>query len=533
MKKVFNFILIACFVVGLATLNGCKEDPEIPTLTTTAVTDITTTTATTGGNVTSDGGADVTARGVCWGTTTKPVVSGNHTTNGQGTGTFTSSLTGLEAGTTYFVRAYATNKVGTAYGNEISFPTTAIVGATVTTAAVTSITSNSAVSGGNVTADGGATVDAKGICWGTSENPSITSNLGMTNDGSGLGAFTSDITGLEAGTDYHVRAYATNISGTTYGTDVPFTTSAGAPEVTTASVTNILGSTATSGGNVTSTGGATITAKGVCWSTTPDPTISDNITNEGSGPGVFTSDLTKLAVYTTYYVRAYVTNSAGFTSYGNPVQFMTALADADGNIYGVVTIGSKVWMLENLKTTKYNDTTNIPKVAVAATWMGLTTPGYCWYESDSITNKPLYGAIYNWFVVDPVSNGNKNVCPVGWHVPTDADFQTLETTLGMTAEQVNAFNWRGTDEGAKLKSNQGWLEDGNGTNSSGFTALPGGYRYYDDGNFLGKGTIGYFWSSSEDGQERAFMRQLDSAHTTVERTNADKNAGKSIRCVKD
>lgn len=188
---------------------------------TTAVTSIAQTTASSGGNVTSDGGFTVTARGVCWATTANPIASGSHTSNGTGTGVFTSSLTSLTPATTYHIRAYATNANGTFYGSDLTFTTAGA--AVVTTTSVTSITQTTATSGGNVTSDGGSAVTARGVCWGTALNPIATGS--HTTDGSGTGVFTSSITGLTANTLYHLRAYATNGNGTFYGNDLTFMTS--------------------------------------------------------------------------------------------------------------------------------------------------------------------------------------------------------------------------------------------------------------------------------------------------------------------
>jgi PKD repeat protein len=195
----------------------------IPTVSTNSVSSITSNSAVCGGNVTSDGGSTVTTRGVCWGTSSNPTTSNFKTTNGTGTGSFTSYIYGLNSGTTYYVRAYAINSNGTSYGSNVSFITTsASTTPTVTTSSVSSITSNSAVCGGDVTSDGGATVTARGICWSTSPNP-ITSNS-KTNDGSGTGSFTSYIYGLSPLTTYYVRAYATNNNGTSYGSNMIFAT---------------------------------------------------------------------------------------------------------------------------------------------------------------------------------------------------------------------------------------------------------------------------------------------------------------------
>ena len=195
----------------------------VPAETTSPVTNITQTAATGGGNVTFDGGAPVTAEGVCWSTSSNPTTANSHTTDGSGTGTFTSNLTGLTANTLYHVRAYATNSAGTGYGNEVTFtslPPTVLP--TVTTAAVTNVTFTSAITGGNVTSDGGATVTARGVCWNTSSGPVVTGN--HTTDAGTTGSYISSITGLTSGTIYYVRAYATNSIGTAYGTEVSFTT---------------------------------------------------------------------------------------------------------------------------------------------------------------------------------------------------------------------------------------------------------------------------------------------------------------------
>jgi len=193
-----------------------------PTLTTTAVSSIAASTASSGGNISTDGGSPVTARGVCWNTTGSPTTADSKTTNGSGTGSFISSLTGLTAVNTYYVRAYAANSVGTAYGNEVSFTTVAVELATLTTTAVTNITTMAASSGGDISSDGGASVTARGVCWNTTGSPTTADS--KTTNGSGTGSFISSLTGLTAGTTYYVRSYATNIVGTAYGDQVSFTT---------------------------------------------------------------------------------------------------------------------------------------------------------------------------------------------------------------------------------------------------------------------------------------------------------------------
>lgn len=226
MKPLF-FLILVC-VAGLSCQKSIDLQNQViglPTLVTTAATSITSSSAASGGNINADGGAAVTARGICWSTLHNPDITGNHTTDGTGTGAFASNIATLTASTTYYARAYATNSAGTAYGNEISFNTTNAPTAlpTVTTAAITLITATTASGGGNVTADGGAVVTARGICWGTVTNPVVTGN--HTTDGSGTGVFVSALTALSPNTVYYVRAYATNNVGTAYGSEVSFTSS--------------------------------------------------------------------------------------------------------------------------------------------------------------------------------------------------------------------------------------------------------------------------------------------------------------------
>lgn len=431
MKKAVKLSAVICMISGIMMVQGCKKDPTIPILTTVTVSEVTVTGGMSGGNITSDGGAEVTARGISWGIGHDPVITGSHTTDGKGTGAFVSSLTDLTPNTLYYIRAYATNSAGTAYGNEVSFTTGQITAAAVTTVAPSSIAPTTAVSGGNVTSDGGGAITERGVCWNTSELPTITNS-----------------------------------------------------KVATGAVT-----------------------------------------------GSFVSNLTNLAPGTTYYIRAYAINGAGVV-YGAQFIFNTKVADIAGNNYNTVKIGTKTWMAENLKTTKFNDDTAIPIITDNTIWTTVNTPGYCWYLNDEAFNKPLYGALYNWYAV----NTNK-LCPTGWHVPTDTEYNTLELFLGMTADQVDLWGWRGTDQGSKLKNTTGWSSGENGTNTSGFAALPGGYRNHQTGVFSGRDILSYWWSSTDDSANGkpnvAWYRRLDGNNTGVYKASTGRNAGKYIRCVKD
>ncbi|MFZ4414196.1 MAG: T9SS type A sorting domain-containing protein [Bacteroidales bacterium] len=301
------------------TMSFTTLAPILASLTTTALTNITPYTASCGGLISSDGGAIITARGVCRSALSNPTIADSITIDGSGTGAFSSSITGLIPGTTYFVRAYATNSIGSSYGNQQSFTAPAIL-PTLTTVAVSSITGTTATSGGNINYDGGAAITTRGVCWSTSTNPTTANS--KTINGTGTGLYSSSITGLTPGITYYIRAYATNSVGTSYGNEVSFTTLAVLPTLITTSLSLITDSSATSGGNITNDGGASITVRGICWSLVSNPTITDNKTNDGIGTGIFISSLTGLMPGSTYYVRAYASNITG-TAYGNQLSLIS------------------------------------------------------------------------------------------------------------------------------------------------------------------------------------------------------------------
>ncbi|HEY3372763.1 MAG TPA: fibronectin type III domain-containing protein, partial [Prolixibacteraceae bacterium] len=295
----------------------------VVSLTTTIATNITSTTATLGGEVTSDGGAAVTERGICYSLTANPTTSSTKVTIGTGIGSFTNTITGLAANTTYFVRAYAINSQGTAYGSEITFKTSiALSAASLTTTVATNITSTTVTLGGEVTSDGGAAVTERGICYSLTANPTTSST--KVSIGTGTGSYSNSTSGLTANTTYYVRAYAINSQGTAYGSEITFKTSIAlsVASLTTTTATNITSTSATLGGNVTSDGGAAVTERGICYSTTTNPTTSSFRIIIGTGTGSYSNATSGLAAGTTYYVRAYAINSQG-TAYGNEINLTT------------------------------------------------------------------------------------------------------------------------------------------------------------------------------------------------------------------
>ncbi len=220
MRKTSGIYALILIVMLVSSCSKDKKDP--PTVTTADVTDITFTTAVSGGNVLSDGGDSVIARGVCWSKLTAPSTDDNRTQESGTLGTFTSILSQLAPYTKYYIRAYATNASGTGYGNEISFSTFKTAVPELITTEIISIGQKSAVSGGSVTADNGSSVVVRGVCWSIAPNPTISDN--KSSSGSGSGDFSGFISGLAVHTTYYVRAYATNRLGTGYGNELIFTT---------------------------------------------------------------------------------------------------------------------------------------------------------------------------------------------------------------------------------------------------------------------------------------------------------------------
>ena len=228
----------------------------------------------------------------------------------------------LISGTTYFVRGYATNKAGTVYGNELRFATLPAVAPVLTTKAITNITTSSASGGGNVTDNGGDVVTAKGICWGENANLQIQLST-KTVDGAENGEYASDITALTPGKTYHVRAYATNSKGTGYGADVSFSALPTLPDLTSLVIGNITSRVQVVEEIFQMMEGSPVTARGVCWSTSANPTVDGSKTTNGGGKGEFSSEVTGLtAVNKILCPRLDGTNNVG-TAYGNEISFTT------------------------------------------------------------------------------------------------------------------------------------------------------------------------------------------------------------------
>jgi uncharacterized protein (TIGR02145 family) len=441
--------------------------------------------------------------------------------------------------TTYYVRAYAANDAGAAYGNQVSFTTTAPTTATLNSVLLNFSSASGSIIGTTISDDGGAEVTARGIVWGTSPNPTIALATKITETTTGSGYYTSIINNLSASTTYYIRAFATNSAGTTYGNSITVSTANALPTLTTTTATTISQTGAVSGGNITSAGGTNdiVTARGVVWSKSAAPTIDlATKTNDGSGTGSFTSVLSGLTAGTTYYIRAYATNSAG-TAYGNEVSFSTTgsasvtITDIDGNIYQTVAIGRQLWMAENLRTTKYRNGTEIINITDAYTWQYDTKGGWNYYSNNASNNVPR-GKLYNWHAV----NNSNNICPANWHVPTDAEWNKLVKYIDANADTTKLGS-QSVTAGRKMKSTgtQFWIApNANATNSSGFSAVPGGVRDFY-GAFQYNTQYAEWWTSSINASVpgTAWVRLIIDNADDLSKLPYSKMGGASVRCISD
>ncbi len=305
------------------------------------------------------------------------------------------------------------------------------------------------------------------------------------------------------------------------------------PVILTSPATEIKTTTAFSGGVITSDGGDSVSVRGVCWSTSINPTIEANKTIDGSGTGTFVSTLTGLVKGTTYFLRAYATNDYG-TAYGNELIITTdeihfspnltygTVTDIDGNIYKTLQKGNYIWMAENLKTTRFNDGSEIPLITDDLLWSSYEIPRYCWYGNESGYNKDILGALYNWPAVYTAK-----LCPTGWHVPARSEWYLLILSADPNARSDMHSPSDIAAGPLKEVSTVHWLSPNAGaTNVSGFTAVPAGRRDRT-GLFSGIGETATWWMS---GNESITIFFDDEA---VYGSEGAINQGRSVRCVKN
>ena len=299
------------------------------------------------------------------------------------------------------------------------------------------------------------------------------------------------------------------------------------PLVTTLPLGEFTANSATLGGIIDGNGGTTVTQRGLVWSTSPLPTTADNSTNDGAGTGTFESLLLDLFADTVYYARAYAVNNAGI-AYGNEVQFQVTadpylpadgVTDIDGNFYPTILASSgQEWMTENLKVCRYSNGDSILHLEEALPWSTSSTGAWTEYNNNP-PNAEQFGKLYNgWAVEDP-----RNVCPSGWHVPSAAEWDELHAVNGGYSFGGGNLKKTGIDI---------WLAPNTGaTNSSGFTALPGGRRL-GGGDFQESFGSGYWWTATGNSSTLT-TRILYYSSNGVWIEDLSKQEGLSIRCVKD
>mgnify|MGYP000134237495 CR=1 FL=1 len=469
--------------------------------------DITASTASSGGNITSDGGSTITARGVCWSTSQNPTTADSKTTETGTTGSFTSALTGLTANTTYYARSYATNANGTTYGTQTSFTTASTVPSISAATAASDITETTATSGGNTTSDGGSTITARGVCWSTSQNPTVTD--AKTVDSGTTGSYTSAITGLTAGTTYYVRTYATNANGTTYGAQISFTTISNLPVPV---VTNYAGYSPYFADALhnyqdirffavvaTSVG---VTASGLCWNTSPNPTVSNSVLNTTIGTfqglEMFGGQFVGLQPGTTYYARGWAQNGNG-VGYGPEITFTTVALQPGvfhecgkiayifqagdpgyvaGEVHGIVDsnlyIGSTTWSDYRLTTTFLNNSTTGTALGTGHD----NTVGYIAKANELYTGAGSYGS--SGFA----HSANYTACPtLYWHSPSKDELYKLYLNKAFLGDAQNPyFNGQNYWTSSEIDATKAWI----------FNASTGVFSEGDKETFAINYSIRYF-----------------------------------------
>lgn len=304
-------------------------------------------------------------------------------------------------------------------------------------------------------------------------------------------------------------------------------------EVETSEVTDITMTSAVSGGVVISDGGEDVVERGLVWCTEENPTININVNyvTKGTGTGEFVVEIINLEPNTTYFIRAYAKNSEGI-AYGENQSFTTkqfpkpapcegaeTVTDIHGNSYNTVMINDQCWMVENLRVHKYNNGEDIPNVTDDSEWAGMQSPAYCAYDNSSST-ADTYGYLYNWFAVE-----TGNLCPDGWRVPTDTEWNQMieylggEFVAGGILKQSGTNLWESPNEGA--------------TNEVGFNAIPGGDRNDVSGEFTNLETGAYFWTYPETVGSKAWSKAIQHDHAIIYTGYQSKQFGFSVRCIKN
>ncbi|MEJ8801261.1 MBG domain-containing protein [Pontibacter sp. H249] len=450
--------------VGYGAVQSFTTAPVAATVSAIVTNSVSNTSADLGGIVGSDGGSAVTERGFVYNKTGSPTTSNSKVSaSGTGTGYFSASLTGLTINTTYFVRAYAINAVGTSYGPQLTLTTTSVGLPDVTATTVSNITASTADWTASASATGGVPIIERGFTYNTSGNPTLSLD-GGGGIGSGNGSFVWNKSHLAPSTTYYVRAYAKSSAGIAHGAEQSFTTpAAGLATVAATTVSDLTATSATWSSNVTSDGGTAITARGFVHNTTGSPTISDPQTNVSAGTGAFSGTRTGLVAGKRYYVRAYATNAAG-TTYGTEIIFTTpglptvsaititnvaastATWNGEATATGGLAITEKGFVFSDIVTTP--DVNGSSRVVE-----GAGDGAYSWNKVGLTPNTTYYIRVYAkssagiaYGAVNTFKTTSKETPAITWAAPAAITYGTaLSTTqLNATAKDANGNTVAGT-----------------------------------------------------------------------------------------
>ena len=473
-----------------------------PSLMTVQVSSITDTSAIVGGLIVNDGGLPILERGICWGLTEVPTLTDSYVTTSTASDSFSCVLTNLTSASHYYARAYATNAVGTGYGDVVDF-TTEIGLPAVALDSITNIGSSYATCHGALLTDGGDATAVVGLCWSANPTPTLTDNHVEWNGT--VGAFQQIIGGIHD-TLCYVRPYATNAMGTVYGNILSF-----APDTIPTSVhlslVHLDHNYATMRVTIVCDSSAAISNRGLCLDTLPQPDLSNRNFPTTSTDNVFDILVDSLERASTYYLRGYCVSNGTLlfsddyllltvAEDGQPCIGTPTLTDHEGHVYNTVQVGSQCWMKSNLYTTHFPDGTPIA--------LGGSSESIPYYYHHSIADSlfPKYGYLYNWNALtnnSPVNNVDaQGICPDGWHVPDDAEWLVLrnytghyygcgDDTTSVAKALAGVSGWNISTEncvpGATPSNN----------NLTGFSAFPSGGHYDVD---FQVGQSAFFWSRS-------------------------------------
>jgi uncharacterized protein (TIGR02145 family) len=390
-------------------------------------------------------------------------------------------------------------------------------------------------------------ISKRGVCYGVTPNPTISNATSEAYVWSLSEPYLLKIraSGLKGNTVYHFRNYVVTSVGLQYGNDFTYTTT-NLPVLLMTSINNITTTKLNYSCKLTSNGGSTILSTGIVWSKTQNPTIdlSTKINNLSDNNLDFSGSINNMEPATTYYVRCYATNNNG-VGYSNEIMFNTLgnipsdpVTDIDGNIYQTIKIGNQIWMMENLRTTRYRNGDIIGTTSPATGQIiSETMPKYQWAFDGNESNAAIYGRLYTWYA----ATDSRNIAPVGWHLPNDTEFSSLETYL--INNGYNTPNLSGFQDylGKALSSTTMWQDfatvgyvgnDLTTNNYSGFNALPVGKRNpIGTFDYLNHSTL--FWDSTPYDSDYAWGRQLGHDHVEFWNAYIFKKNGCSIRCIKD